>query len=281
MESRHEIADVSNGVGFRMYIGGHKEAHRFHLVDESFNEKYNVLNLALKEKMILLKGARESGKSEFLDSLMEDCKNNDLSCFKLSVHINGGKSEGVANITDILEEYLDYTAQYAGMILIDNCDFIGYRGKRSRYSAENYSEDFLELITELKDPWVRNNNLIIGTCGSDQWIDEQWRWPKGSLIYKNASQVLGLFEHRHQFQGQLSNNHFMEILASRLFDKFVSFSETSDFEKTDQAARYLAAQVLLEADGLGLADFKHASKIDLDHIENGDIQTAFDLLKNA
>ncbi len=281
MESRQEIADVSNGVGFRMYVGGRKETHKLDSVDDSFSEKYNVLNLAVKEKVILLKGAKGSGKSEFLDSLMEDCKNNDLSCFKLSVHINGGKSEGVANIIDILEKYLEHTAQYAGMILIDNCDFIGYRGKRSRISAEAYSQDFLELISELNDPWIRNNNLMIATSGSDRWIDEQWRWPKGSLIYKNAASVLGLFEHRHQFQGQLTNSHFMEILTSRLFDRFVNLSEAADFEKTDRRARYLAGQVLLEADGRGLADFKHATKIDLDYVETGDIKAAFDLLSKT
>ncbi len=280
MNSRQEISDVSNGVGFRLYLGGPKETHDMKSLDESFAEKYNVLNLALKEKVILLKGAKGSGKSEFLDSLMEDCKNNDLSCFKLSVHINGGKSEGVDNIINYLEEYIDYTAQYAGIILLDNCDFIGYRGKRSRIAAEKYSQDFLGLIRELNDPWVRNNNLIIATSGNDQWIDEQWRWPKGSLIYKNASQVLKMFEHRHQFMGKISNSHFMEILTSRLFDKYVSLDDSVDLDSVNRRARYLAGQVLLEADGRGLADFKHARYVNLGLIEVGDFETAFESLSS-
>ncbi len=238
-----------NGFGLKSYLGVNL-THELKSRDTLFVEKSEILKKSTDKRIVLLEGQPGSGKSEIIQSIIRDCFLSQTSFFSLKLHVNAGKGEGIKNVASSLDEYLTHTSQYAGNILLDNCDYIGYRGHRSLQRAEEYSSDFLECLNNLVKPDILGNNTIIGTIHPELWRVGQWQWPEGSLILKNAHEVLSIMkEGRTEFLGKIALHNFVSILIKRGL--------------SDDAAHLTA----LDLDGLGLADYAHAKLLDLRLLE--------------
>ena len=219
-----------------------------------FTEVPHIIDLLVENRSVLVKGAPGSGKSHLLRDVASAAVMNNLPTFYLYMHINGGKRDGIKNISDALDDFRDRTRYTGGgLVILDNLDYIGYRGHRgrSRSAATEHAQDTEELVTDL----LGDKNLaVLATAHDNAWREGKWTWDDPA-INKPAWRIIEAFNEQLVFEGKMALMGLTHILRERNLDRCGHESQIP----TGRAAHVIR---LLRASGR--ANFFHANHLDID-----------------
>ncbi len=238
--------------------------------DGNFTEFDSIISTARQFDAVRVQGQPGAGKSEILTAIHLAAYREGISSLFLKSHINGGNYNGLQNIRPMLEDYLDHTKHLGGLILLDNLDFIGYKGKRTRVSATNYSTDYNKFLGSLTNRDDRN--ILIATTHTDEWRNGNWQWESDSPIISNAVEIIDQVKPIFDYGGLVTKDYAIRTLASRIIDE----------QMIDPTSGYLLAQSTVDAlDSLGLANYKYTKLLASDLILGGRIVEAITNIKTG
>lgn len=211
------------GHGYEVYISHDNDdidTSNALLVTPMFSEVNAIGEVAvLGAGPLLVEGEPGAGKSHLIDDLtVAYGAESDTSFALLKLHINGSNKYGIDHFREATEALFSSDTQK--LVVIDNVDYIGYKGHRRQALVTEHSRQALELMSEMaEDPTI----TLIGVAHDDEWREGNWRWPKDHVVSGFAQEALALFTVRHNFQGQLTEEGLADIVAQRqLGDEFVA-----------------------------------------------------------
>lgn len=178
-----------------------------------FTEMTPIIDELSKSKAVLVEGAPGSGKSHLIRDVQTGCIASNIPAFCLTMHVNAGKRSGAANARVALDEFKDKTQATGGLVILDNADFVGYKGSgsRSRGSATEYAQTVNPLVSELLDD---PKYVILATAHDDEWREGKWKW-EDPQIDKPAQSILEAFPARFTFEGKMALVGLAHILHAR------------------------------------------------------------------
>lgn len=217
----------------------------------AFMETPYILGVAERARSVLLCGAPGSGKSHFIRDLQAASLFNSLPTFLLSMHINAGHRDGPERIAQPLEEFLDRSEETGGLVILDNVDFVGYKGRsKQRSLVAAYAQKILPVVTDL----IEDKDLVvIGTAHDDAWREGRWTW-SDPAIDGPAHAILEAFPARVEFEGKMGLVGLARILQAR---------EEARREGESHIGLSEAAQVMQDLEKMGRANFFHARHVDV------------------
>lgn len=246
----------ANGYGIKYHVSD-KQAADTAEIQSIFEEATNISETLFDQEAVLLEGNPGAGKTEILDSLFENYRSLNHDVFYLKVHINAGKSNGGDNLSSLFDDFNSLKNPNKKCIFLsDNCDFLGYKGHRSRISAERYSQHFLSF---LKNVIGRPDSLTLGTSHTEEWRTAHWSWENNSSIQKNAKETLEIFRKKIDFFGKISINSMEQELVNRGCDP----------DNSKKIARMLSEKNNLDHWHAKLFDFNLDFSNALEEIEKG------------
>ncbi len=210
--------NYSNGFGFGANYG-QKEIKKsdFYQTRSIFLEADLILSTLYDQKFLRLEGQPGCGKSEIINLLFTESssQSNDYNVFKLATHINGGKTAGIENIKEPFERFLNNCQNVGGLMLIDNIDYLGYKGHRSVSGAKYYSQEFAALIDQVFDC---SNLKCLATSHCQDWRRSHWLWANEHQAINQISQAtIDKFSVVLNYQGNISEHSFCQQLQSKGF----------------------------------------------------------------
>lgn len=264
LSSSQEVhEDKRNGYGYWMYTPESPVSFAEALPElrnyGGFTELPAIIDAVDKARRILLIGEPGSGKSHLVRDLQVDCAINSVPAFCLTVHINGGKKDGVQNIKPQLEEFRTKTKASGGLLILDNIDYIGYKGgSRNFGKAEAYAREFQPLIADL----ITDESLyILATAHDEPWREGRWAW-RNELIDGPARATLEAFPSKLTFEGKMALEGLAQILLSR--KPGTEADDEAVNNRIDKVSIGDATKVMLELSKLGRANFFHANHLELE-----------------
>ncbi len=211
------------GHGYEVFLpqtGGPLEPHDTLPPTPMFAEASTIGRVAAEGPgPLLVEGEPGAGKSHLIDDLTITHGVEANTAFALlKLHINGANKEGIRHFREATDAFRGHDNKK--LVVIDNVDYIGYKGHRRQALVTEHSQQALEVMSELAaDPSV----TLIGIAHDDEWREGNWRWPKEHAISGFAQEALRLFTNRHSFQGHLTEDGLADIVAQRqLSDDFVA-----------------------------------------------------------
>ena len=210
--------NYSNGFGFGVNLGQNEiKKSGFDQVKLIFLEANLILDSLFDQNFLRLEGQPGCGKSEMINLLFTESSNqsNDYNVFKLVTHINGGKKDGIENIKEPFEKFLKNCQNIGGLMLIDNIDYLGYKGHRSVASAKYYSQELAILMNQVFDC---SNLKCLATSHCEDWRQSHWLWANEHQSINQISQtIIDKFPAVFNYQGNISEDSFCEQLQSKGF----------------------------------------------------------------
>lgn len=185
-----------------------------------FTEASTIGAIALQNSgPLLVEGEPGAGKSHLIDDLtITYGAEVDMPFALLKLHINGANKHGITHFREATEAFRAQEGQK--LVVIDNVDYIGYKGHRRQALVAEHSRQALETMSELaEDPTV----TLIGIAHDDEWREGNWRWPQDHIISGFAQDALKLFTQRHGFEGYLTSHGLEDIATQRhLSEDFIA-----------------------------------------------------------
>lgn len=248
--------DRTNGQGYWLFTpdtpGNLNELLESLPEESSFTEAGAIAQGLKTCGSVLVEGAPGSGKSHLVRDLQVAAVVHNVPTFALSTHVNGGKRNGVENIHQPLERFMEY-AQYAGgVVILDNVDYPGYKGNsgkaRSRGAAAEYARTLQPIVKELiEHPQI----AVLGTAHDDRWRHGKWTW-HDQAIDGPATATLEAFSIRITFEGKMALVGLAHILRER------NLKRAEDMPALDLGS---AARIIRMLRANGMADFFHANHL--------------------
>lgn len=265
MPSPQEIhEDKRNGYGYWMYTPESPVSFPEALPElrnyGGFTELPAIVDEVDKSRRVLLLGEPGSGKSHLVRDLQVGCAINSVPAFCLTVHINAGKKDGVQNIKPQIEEFRVKSKEAGGgLLILDNIDYIGYKGgSRNFVKAEAYSKNFQPLIEDL---FTDESLYILATAHDESWREGRWAW-HNEAIDGPAKAALEAFPSQLTFEGKMALEGLAQILLSRKPSIEEGKEEVNNL--VDKVSIGDATKVMLELSKMGRANFFHANHLELE-----------------
>lgn len=259
-------SNKKNGYGIEI-IFGRNDFSKNMLENETFVEFDPIISIAEQFKAVRVQGQPGAGKSEILSAIHLSAYQAGVSSLFLKSHINGGRHDGLQNIGPLLNEYVKHTRYLGGLILLDNLDFVGYKGKRTRTSATRYSEEYMKFVELIMHD---NSNLVVATTHTDEWRKGNWQWESDSPITINANQVIDMIEPVFDYGGLVKKDYVLHFLADRIMDEQI----------VDPMEGYTKAKFVLDyLENQNLDNYKYTKLLNSELIIKGEIQEAIDEIK--
>ena len=246
-----------NGEGYWLYTPyepqpvGQAVAH---LSEHSDFTEVEGLSRALAEsRTVLIQGAPGAGKSHLVRDLQTAAVASHVPTLAVQVHVNGGKRDGAENLRPVISQFKEIAAQTGGLVILDNVDFLGYRGSRKRGESRDYAASMEAVVQELVDD---PNLVVIGVAHDERWRQNRWSWDDSS-IDGPARRTVEAFSRSYGFEGRMALVGLTHILRER------NLAETGHADQPvslDDAAR-----VMRRLHETGHADFFHANHLSIAH----------------
>lgn len=181
-------------------------------VSQRFLEMPRIMQKALDTGSVLLEGKPGAGKSNILQDFERCSRFVGTPVLKISVHINAGTTRTIEETVHLLENYQERFRDIGSVLLVDNVDYGGYKGKkRTRKNALQYAEAVLPVLTKaVEDTGI----TAIGTAHDELWRQNKWEW-SDPLINKSGRDLLEAFSSRYEFAGDMSEHSLRELLEHR------------------------------------------------------------------
>lgn len=180
----------------------------------SFEEFPDIFQTLYEGRSVLLRGAPGSGKTNVIRDLEEHCRTLRIPYLTLAVHLNAGTTATVDETRTLLDGYADANRQHGGLLILDNADYIGYKGHRSAVKAVTYAKTTTHaLIRTMGSEGIRT----LGTAHSEDWQVNQWRWGRPDIDEAQAA-LLQAFDTTVVFEGALTTKGVFSILAKKMHD---------------------------------------------------------------
>jgi hypothetical protein len=250
--------DRRNGHGVWMYLPKNPVplAEGLPQVGEfgGFTELPQIVHGLATDRTVLVEGPPGSGKSHLVEDVLQSSIVHDVPVFALSMHINGGLGEGPELVKPQLEKFRDATTETGGLVILDNVDYVGYRGggrNRRRSRATDYAKQVAPFALDL----LKDTKLaVMGTAHDAAWREGQWTWID-EAIDKPAHEILEGFNSRMVFEGNMALRSLAYLIRERDAERHI-----------DPASKAIstgeAALVMRKLHGLGRANFFHARHLD-------------------
>lgn len=199
--------DMRAGRAYSMFVPQNPQGFSEQMFEDldrtTFKDVPDIITTALEEGSVFVQGEPGSGKSHLVDDLTMACAANNVPYATLTMHINGGKADGPANAREMFDRFRELLGDTPGrraLVVIDNVDYLAYKGHRSGGRARQYAGEMDELLTELvSDPRL----VMVGTGHDDAWREGRWGW-NDEVINSHAQHAIELFGSRVVFEGRLS-----------------------------------------------------------------------------
>jgi hypothetical protein len=207
----------------------------------TFSEIPGIIDEAQQSGAVLVQGAPGAGKSHLIREMQTGAVANGLPAFCLTVHINAGKASGLEVATEQLTAFREATADTGGLVILDNVDYLGYKGSsRRRNASATYAAGIEPVIADMiADP----KTAVVATAHDDGWRAGRWKWADPA-VDGPAQRVLEGFPSRVVFEGGMALVGLAHVMSSR------------------QVPLGDAARTIRQLKALGRADFFHANHID-------------------
>ncbi|HEV7455093.1 MAG TPA: AAA family ATPase [Candidatus Saccharimonadales bacterium] len=207
----------------------------------TFNELSTIVDMGQANGSVLVQGAPGAGKSHLVRELQTGCVVNDVACFCLTVHVNGGKASGVEVMNEQLGTFREAVQGTGGVVILDNVDYVGYRGSsRTRSASRRYAEGLEATVADLAaDPSI----VTIATGHNEAWREGRWTW-NDPAIDEPAARIMEQFDSQLVFEGGMSLVGLAHVMSARGF-------------RLGQAARTIRALKYMDR-----ANFFHANHVD-------------------
>jgi hypothetical protein len=214
-----------------------------------FTEIRPIVDELTQSLAVLVEGAPGSGKSHLIRDIQTGCLDSNIPALCLSMHVNAGSRQGAENAAEIVSEFRDKVGDNGGLIILDNADFVGYKGhSRSRSRAVEYAQAIHPLVKDiLEDPKM----AVLATVHDNAWREGRWKWAD-QQIDEPAQLILDAFPSRFTFEGKMSLVGLAHILQMRN----IARAETDRPISLGQAA-----QVIRMLNRTGRANFFHANHL--------------------
>lgn len=234
-----------------------------------FTEIPDIVDGLLYNKAVLVSGAPGSGKSHLVRDIQTGCVLNNIPAFCLTMHVNSGKGQGIANIQPALNEFRDKVRETGGgLVILDNLDILGYRGhSRSRTKATEYAQDARELVEDLLSD---RDVVVLATSHDDEWREGKWAWDD-PVIDEPAQAVLEAFPSRFVFEGKMALEGLAHLLRGRNLRRDASHEQIS-LGQAAQIMRWLAERNranFFHANHLPVATFMEDPETAIAEIDHG------------
>lgn len=258
MATRHEryaesdayfINDQHNGHGVLAVVPENSIDYGLEFAfqdDTVFPEATDIALRALKApaQALLVQGEPGSGKSHLVDDLVLAIgAANNAPAMALSLHIIGGSALGLENARSHLDNFLRRTGDKKSLVVLDNLDYLGYKGSRRLNRARELARGFDDIVGAL----LENPRLItIGTVHDPEWRQNQWQWEDAELNTHATHAIEAIGGKPYQFKGALSVSGLVEVVT-----------ETWPTISEEAAESHIGKLALNEH-----ADFFHARHVD-------------------
>ncbi len=238
----------SNGHGVQMFTPSSPRdfGEEFALADYTiFPESEHIARLALgsHNQALLVTGEPGSGKTHLVADLLMACAaDNNAPAMSIALHIAGGSKEGANNARRYVHEFKEKTQGKKSLVIFDNIDFLGYRGKSRRLGM---TKDFAQNVADLVEETVCDKStVVIGLAHDEDWRRGRWTW-QDDAINRNAYRALKVFgDETYEFLGKLTVPGLVQVAMEAGHER-------------PEAEKFIGA---LAYDGL--ADFFHTRHVD-------------------
>ena len=259
----------SSGEGYEIFLPTHPQSAELLPVNTPrivlFKEMGAVVERLLENRSLLVWGEPGEGKSHLRDDVtMAGAAANDIPFLMVSCHINGAKEKGPALVSERLKELRD-AGEGSKLVVFDNLDYIGYKGKhRTRTRARDYAQRMEPIIEEV----VNDESLLaLGFIHDEEWRVHRWSWsdpekpddPFGtdSNIYTPAKKILDYFADRYEFEGWLTDYGLREVIEEAGGDEdLLAALDTSVSLKRFFYARHLDPKLFRENPELAIKQIR-------------------------
>lgn len=241
--------DRSNGSGYIRYEPidpktiDDVELNLRECVEPRFLEFSTILGKAVTNDSVLLEGAPGSGKSNICQDLVSCSQQFEMPFLRIALHINAGTLRKIDKTQQLLTEFRNKRQRNEGFFILDNVDYVGYKGHRTRAAAATYAEilvpQFIEIITE------NNHAVTIGTSHDERWRNNKWKWGDPA-IDDPAEALLEAFHSRHKFTGDMSDEALIGLLESRGCDTALAQRTVKKLGESGNSHFFMAQHIDLD-----------------------------------
>lgn len=209
--------DNRNGHGYQVFVPEMSSSPEF----LEFADTNSIIRKTMLNGDCLVSGPVGAGKSSLMREIAEVVLAEDRAdaVLVLSAHKNGGCQEGAINALAVTDVFVEKFGK-DGLIIVDNADYYGYSGRRSKRSYSRalahipVARYFTDLLSETDRP------LIIGAAHTEQWRRKKWGYVDRECdeVTPAAQTFLDSFHSRYVFNGRLSEDVASRMLGAS-FDK--------------------------------------------------------------